>query len=466
MLYIDEDEKRVYYDYPDCYNIYENPFESDCNRLIQSPSFRRLQGKIQIFPGIESDFFRNRLTHSLEVNVIAQQIVRKLNIDLDPNNKINHDVVRFACFAHDLGHPPFGHDGEKALNECMAGNGGFEGNAQTLRILSIIERGPIFYASDNNSRNGLNITYRCLASIIKKAILIPKEPIYETDEKLKTKKLKTVKGIYYEDKELIENIFQDKLVDYSNPDEENKYLKQTIECQIMDIADDISNAIHDLEDSLKGGFINPFDLFFPKEDILKDILKEINKNKKNESYIDRQKLFEALNQIFETTDILSGNSAEDWKELVRHIYNSILTLSNNGFDRNIFIKRLSNKFVNAIKIKNPDQFDKFSEIEVDSQISLQISVLKKFHQLFQHNSTKSYVSGFRGKQIIKKLFETFKENPELMAEDYYKWYKSVEDEKEKIRIICDFIAGMTDNYCIEMYSRLFSERPQSIFKPI
>lgn len=123
---------------------YRTNFRKDYSRLVHCPSFRRLAGKTQLYPGQESDFFRNRLSHSMEVAQIAKSISTRLNntqlfsdgskLDLDT------DLVEFAALAHDIGHPPFGHQGEEALDQCMLDFGGFEGNAQTLRILTKLEK--------------------------------------------------------------------------------------------------------------------------------------------------------------------------------------------------------------------------------------------------------------------------------------------------------------------------------------
>jgi dGTPase len=108
---------------------FRTPWRRDFARLIHCPAFRRLQGKTQVFPGHESDFFRNRLTHSLEVAQIAKSIALRLN-NVAPafrprRQKIEPDIVELAGLAHDLGHPPFGHNGEEALDECMQQHGGF-----------------------------------------------------------------------------------------------------------------------------------------------------------------------------------------------------------------------------------------------------------------------------------------------------------------------------------------------------
>ena len=151
-----------------------SPYRRDWARLIHSSCFRRLQGKTQLFPSDENDSFRNRLTHSLEVAQIASGIALNLNKAhrFFRDNKIDEDLVYFAGLAHDLGHPPFGHNGEKALDRLMTRVGGFEGNAQTLRLLARIEKretftypktkDPLPVTKDNDNRLGLNLTYRTL----------------------------------------------------------------------------------------------------------------------------------------------------------------------------------------------------------------------------------------------------------------------------------------------------------------
>jgi|GEM_PF-3748023 len=143
----------------------------DYARVTHSPSFRRLQGKTQLFPGHESDFFRNRLTHSLEVAQIAEAIAHRVNHD-NPyfsKNPINTRLCATAGLIHDLGHSPFGHNGELALDDKMRKYGGFEGNAQTLRIITRLEKKitrvpltehetSIAGLSDGDTRAGLNLT--------------------------------------------------------------------------------------------------------------------------------------------------------------------------------------------------------------------------------------------------------------------------------------------------------------------
>lgn len=259
---------------------YRSPWRRDYARLIHSASFRRLQGKTQVFPGHESDFFRNRLTHSLEVAQIAKSISIKLNethkLFKEKNRKIEPDLVEFAGLAHDLGHPPFGHNGEEALDECMRDHGGFEGNAQTLRILSRLEKKEntlppdsefrVFNDEDgSDQRRGLGLTYRSLAAILKYDTPIPER---NRDRKNKNE---VVKGYYQSDKELVSRIKKAVLGKKFG----GKF--KTIECSIMDIADDIAYSTYDLEDVFKSGFKKPLDLFVLPAPIYDNVVNTINR---------------------------------------------------------------------------------------------------------------------------------------------------------------------------------------------
>ena len=212
---------------------YREEFRRDYARLIHSPSFRRLQGKTQLYPGRESDFFRNRLTHSLEVAQIAKSIAIRLNSEISNNeNQISLDICEVAGLAHDIGHPPFGHQGEEALDECMRDFGGFEGNAQTLRILTRLEKKALFDVSEGYSydnRAGLNLTFRSLASVLKYDRVIPEKNDNRTSEWINH----PMKGYYNSESDIVSQI-KEKVI---SSDVEGF---KTIECSIMDLADDIA----------------------------------------------------------------------------------------------------------------------------------------------------------------------------------------------------------------------------------
>ncbi len=129
-----------------------SPFRRDCDRVIHSTAFRRLKHKTQVFVFHEGDHFRTRLTHSLEVAQIARALARQLGVD--------EDLTETLALAHDLGHPPFGHAGERALDACLEAQGGFDHNAQALRVVTQLEhRYPLF--------DGLNLTWETLEGIVK-----------------------------------------------------------------------------------------------------------------------------------------------------------------------------------------------------------------------------------------------------------------------------------------------------------
>src|ERR1700721_731062 len=129
-----------------------SPFRRDCDRVIHSTAFRRLKHKTQVFVFHEGDHYRTRLTHSLEVAQIARALARQLGLD--------EDLTETLALAHDLGHPPFGHAGERALDACLESHGGFDHNAQTLRVVTALEhRYPDF--------DGLNLTWETLEGVVK-----------------------------------------------------------------------------------------------------------------------------------------------------------------------------------------------------------------------------------------------------------------------------------------------------------
>src|SRR4026209_1419246 len=138
--------------YPEPASPTRNDFRRDCDRIIHSTAFRRLKHKTQVFVFHEGDHYRTRLTHTLEVQQIARSIARALGLD--------EDLAEALALAHDLGHPPFGHAGERALDECLSASGGFDHNAQTLRVVTALERRYAAY-------DGLNLTWETLEGLVK-----------------------------------------------------------------------------------------------------------------------------------------------------------------------------------------------------------------------------------------------------------------------------------------------------------
>jgi len=206
-----------------------NAFRRDCDRIIHSTAFRRLAHKTQVFVFHEGDHFRTRLTHTLEVTQIARSLARALGLD--------EDLAEGLALAHDLGHPPFGHAGERALDRCLADFEGFDHNAQTLRVVTALERR---YAEFD----GLNLTWEPLTDR-------EGEPI----GRYRRRGLPHAIGIYAKGHDL------------------ELWSWPSAEAQIAALADDIAYDAHDIDDGLRAGLFTPDDL--AGVDLIRDILQEV-----------------------------------------------------------------------------------------------------------------------------------------------------------------------------------------------
>lgn len=430
-----------------------SPFRRDYARLLHSPSFRRLQGKTQLFPSNESDFVRNRLTHSLEVAQITKGLAESFNSKKNIKYKIDLDLVEFAGLAHDLGHPPFGHNGEKALDECMKHFGGFEGNAQTLRILTRIER-KIFADGLNqqfvhgisedaeDKRLGLNLTYRALASILKYDEEIP--ILRDSDSKI-------VKGYYASESEIVKNIKQS----VAGKNFQGKF--KTIECQLMDIADDIAYSTYDFEDSMKAGFTSPLEVIsWASTPSYMEKLKEKIQNEIPEVSED-----DILNALIDTI----GSTLRNNDSLTT--YQESKLIAENSYLRTKLTSELVHKFMSGVSIKINEEIPALSKVIVSKKIKLQIEVLKHINYLMMIMSPRLKVVEFRGGEIVKTIFQILssKEGKHLLPKDVRIIHDCLKTEIERKRTICDFVAGMTDRYAVDFYSRL-KGNASSMFVPL
>ena len=221
--YTDADKERWLLEAPK--SKQRTPFERDRARLVHSSALRRLGAKTQVLGPGSDDFVRTRLTHSLEVAQVGRELGKALGCD--------PDVVDTACLAHDLGHPPFGHNGERALAELSAGIGGFEGNAQTLRLLTRLE--PKVTDPATGRAVGLNLTRASLDASVKypwPADRAPLRPDGTPSSKF---------GVYADDAEVFGWLRE------GAPEG-----VRCLEAQVMDLADDVSYSVHDVEDAVVG----------------------------------------------------------------------------------------------------------------------------------------------------------------------------------------------------------------------
>jgi dGTPase len=442
--------------------LVRSAFRRDYARILHSASLRRLQFKTQLYPNFESDFFRTRLAHSLEVAQIAKSIAILINKKHLPKDitPIDTDLVELASLAHDIGHPPFGHNGEKTLDNCMKNNGGFETNAQTVRVLSRLEKkvkdsfsGEYGVLKGKDGRYGLNLSYRSLASILKYDEMIPKK----FSDREKSKELK---GYYHFDRQLIRTI-KDHVVGRNF---RGKF--KTIECQIMDIADDIAYSTYDLEDSFKASFIAPLDLINLNKHVVKEIAKRC--------HLPRHKITESevvsiLNMLFlSQLDRSESTNEKTDTRLARYLslaYNTSKEVAQDSYARTLFTSELVSYFIDGIQFVFNSRYPQLSLVRLEPEVLKLVEILKQLTFVTLIRSPRLQVAEYRSKEIITSVFDCLKKNPSVLPEDFKHIYDNSATDM-KARVICDFIAGMTDRYLIEYYCRLFSENAQSIYKPL
>lgn len=352
-----------------------NPFQRDRDRVIHSDSFRLLKHKTQVFLAHTEDYYRTRLTHSLEVSQISRAVSRRLGLD--------EDLAEVLALSHDLGHPPFAHSGEEILNRCMKDYDGFDHNAQTLRILtSLEERYPSF--------EGLNLTWETLEGVVKHngPLLNPHIAIKEYNN-IHDLELDTFPGL---------------------------------EAQIASLSDDIAYNNHDIDDGFRAGLISLNDL--KKIDLFAEIIKEINIEFKN---IDDYMIV---------------------KELIRRLI---------GLMVNDLISN-TKKNIEKIKPNNPEQIRSQKSLVAnfsDFFIS-QDNQIRKFlkTRVYEHSSIEN--ERVRSMRTIEDIFSKLIKDIDLLP---IKLRKKCDSPYSKIsaRVICDYIASMTDRSVVENHARLYDK---------
>lgn len=420
----------------------------DYARIIHSASFRRLQGKTQILNLGDSDFYRTRLTHSLEVAQIAGSISRQLARSCADHPGSQHlpnsSMIQAIGCTHDLGHPPFGHGGEVALNYCMRDAGGFEGNGQTLRIVGRLEK---FSGS-----SGSNLSRRTLLGLLKYPVpysaaanpaLRPALQGSPSTIKIIDRYISKPPKCYLDcEADIVDWI----LAPLTNSDRERfcaatrregKHslpIHKSFDCSIMDLADDISFGVHDLEDALA--------LRLVTEEQFRTYVTEAQCS----SFLDKLK------------DKYPGESQNDvYGTFVRSLFGS-------GNIRKRFISRMIHHFVTHCSIKTLDDFEEpliKYRVEMAGAARIFLDALIKLVKETVIRSANVQHLEFKGQTMVVTVFEVLQSDPRsfLPADTF----KTFDNSADKTRVICDHIAGMTDPFLLKTYDRLFSPRLGSVF---
>ena len=413
---------------------HRSPFQRDRARVLHSAAFRRLQSKTQVLGTGANDFYRTRLTHSLEVSQIGTGIVAQLK-QKQPQYKSllpSTSLVEAICLSHDIGHPPYGHGGEVALNYMMRDHGGFEGNGQTLRIVTKLE--PYTEA------NGMNLARRTLLGLLKYPALISQIRSMHTPElpsnfrQLRASDWSPAKGIYDDDSAILNWI----LTPLSEQDQQqlrttrpaidlHQHLKtryKSIDCSIMELADDFAYGIHDLEDAIAMGMVN-------KRLWLEQVACKL-------ADIDGFWLAKDINHL---SDQLFSPHPYLRKDAIGALVNALIT--------SVEIKPVTAHFDEPLLAFNAWLSPDMEQV---------LNVLKQFVLNFVIQKTELQIMEYKGQQIVMELFEAFAADPQrlLPNDTKQRWQDACKQGHSGYRVIADYISGMTDGYALRLHSSLFS----------
>lgn len=366
--------------HPQAESAMRSAFQRDRDRIIHSSAFRRLKEKTQVFVAHEGDAYRTRLTHSLEVAQIARTLARALQVD--------EDLAEASALAHDLGHPPFGHSGEDALSESMADFGGFDHNAQTLRVVTKLEtRYPEF--------EGLNLAWETLEGVVKHngPLMKPGD-----DAKVLPWGFRAYPG--WQALEL--------------------HTFAGIEGQIAALSDDIAYNNHDIDDGLRSGILKIEQLMdLP---LVGDVFRRCRARYPDIS--ENILIHEAVREMI-------GLMVADVLDETRR------RLKESGADSPDAVRALDQPMVS------------FSDSMTES-----LAAVRRFlyANMYLHYKVKRMKE--KGKMVVRDLFAAFLADPMLLPTELQREAGGA-GEEATARVVCDYIAGMTDRYAIEEHRKLF-----------
>lgn len=368
-------------------STFRSPFQRDRDRIIHSSAFRRLKHKTQVFVEHEGDYYRTRLTHSIEVAQVARTIAGALGL--------NEGLAEAIALAHDLGHSPFGHTGEDALVELMAPYGGFDHNAQALRIVTKLEK---HYADFD----GLNLTWESLEGIAKH-----NGPIVGPNAD--PKKHPSDVPISYA------------LADVNDQFDLELHTFASAEAQVAAIADDVAYNHHDLHDGLRAGLFTAEDLMElpltgPAYEEVDRLYPDLDRNRRDH---------EALRRIF-------GYMVED-----------VIAIANN---------RLASAMPETAQdIRDMDR----TIIRFSKPFFQNLKAIKAFLFKRMYRAPTVVIERKRVTAMVNALFPLFMEKPEFLPEEWRQEIAQAQSDTDLARIVLDYVAGMTDRFAIQEYERLF-----------
>jgi dGTPase len=368
-----------------------SPFRRDCDRVIHSTAFRRLKHKTQVFVFHEGDHYRTRLTHSLEVAQIARALARQLGLD--------EDLTETLALAHDLGHPPFGHAGERALDACLRVSGGFDHNAHTLRLVTALEhRYPEF--------DGLNLTWESLEGVVKH-----NGPLTMRDG--------SPVGRYREHGIPIG------VSEFVAAYDLELWSFASLEAQVAAIADDIAYDAHDIDDGLRAGLFGIDDL---KEiPLIAAIIAEIDAH------------YPGLDE--------SRRGAELVRELISHLIGAVIREAH---------RRLEQAHpASAQDVRNQDR----ALIAFPPEMMEAEAAIKAFLKIRMYRHERVMRVMRDAEQLVFNLFARYQADPAALPAEWLPSEDRAETEAERARRIGNFIAGMTDRFALTEHRRLFDSTP-------
>jgi dGTPase len=368
-------------------------FQRDRDRIIHCTAFRRLAHKTQVFVPHEGDHFRTRLTHSLEVGQIARTLARALGLD--------DDLAEALALAHDLGHTPFGHTGEDVLDELMAPYGGFDHNAQALRIVTKLERR---YAAFD----GLNLTWETLEGLVKH-----NGPLVQADGRVAARYAKRGLPAAILEYNAVHNL---ELPNFASA-----------EAQAAALADGIAYNAHDLDDALRAGLIDFAQI--GEVDFLRDIGGEI------------AALYPGLEPVRSIHELV--------RRLITFFIEDAITVSR---------RRIEASLVTSVEDVRAQRAPLIgfspAALSADKAIrSFLLANMYRHHRLVRIREQAGL--------IVRDLFSRFFAAPDLMPAEWAEAAaRAGAGEARRARLVCDYIAGMTDRYAATEHRRLFDETPE------